>query len=65
MPTTSTATARVKQLERVLPKLDVAATNPASVATDLLCDLRHYCDAHGVDFAQADAKARTFHAKER
>ena len=65
MPIVSEATKRVKQLERALPALDVAITVPASVAADLLCDIRHYCDTHGIDFAKADAKARSLYLQER
>jgi hypothetical protein len=32
---------------------------------DLLSDVRHYCDAHGIDFAQADRTAYDHYLAER
>ena len=32
---------------------------------DVLADLRHYCDAHGLDFAECDARGRGHYLAER
>ena len=31
--------------------------NPATLAADLLADLRHFCDLHGLPFHELDADA--------
>lgn len=38
--------------------------NPDELAADLLADLRHFCDLHGLDFAAADALGRAAYLEE-
>ena len=39
--------------------------NPATLAADLLADLRHYCDAHNIDFADCDRRGRDHYTNEQ
>lgn len=41
----------------VVQPFQVIKTNPGDVISDLLVDLRHYCDMRGLDFALLNANA--------
>ena len=60
----------VGRIERVSPYdegLDAHGTmeSPSEFMTDLLTDIRHYCDARGVDFAACDRAAYGHYINER
>ena len=60
----------VRRIERVSPYdegLDAEGKMvcPSDFITDLLTDVRHYCDARGVDFAACDRSAYRHYANER
>lgn len=37
---------------------------PDEMASDLLADLRHFCDLHGLDFAAVDERGRAAYLEE-
>ena len=39
--------------------------DPATLVADLLADLRHYCDAHNIDFADCDRRGRDHYTNEQ
>jgi len=57
---------RVELVERILK--DSYGTDPLidpeQDAAELLADLRHYCDAHGLSFHELDRKGRDFYLAE-
>ena len=60
----------VSRIEQVSPYdegLDAHGNmvSPAEFMTDLLTDIRHYCDARGVDFAACDRAAYSHYVNER
>ena len=60
----------VQRIEQVSPYdegLDAEGNMacPSDFITDLLTDIRHYCDARGVDFAACDRSAYRHYAEER
>ena len=61
-PTGATRAARVVALRN--PN-EEAAESPEEFVRDLLADLRHYCDAHDVDFSAADDTAQSHYLAER
>jgi hypothetical protein len=38
---------------------------PETIAADMLADLRHYCDAHGLDFADCDRRGQDHYTNEQ
>ena len=60
----------VQRIEQVSPYdegLDAEGNMacPSDFITDLLTDIRHYCDARGVDFAASDRAAYSHYSNER
>ena len=39
--------------------------DPAAMAADMLADLRHFCDLHGLDFADCDRRGRDHYTNEQ
>jgi len=57
---------RVELVERML-KINYGTDpliDPEQDAAELLADLRHYCDAHGLAFHELDRKAQGFYVAE-
>lgn len=53
---------RVSKIERLITAGDYEA-GPGAVC-DILADLRHYCDVHGIDFAHQDKAAYQHYQEE-
>jgi hypothetical protein len=59
-------TARVKRAERALVgAYSLEEGERGANIVDILTDLRHYCTAHGIDFANADRIAGDHYFEER
>lgn len=52
-------------LQRAAVALVQYQGNDREALTDLLTDLRHWCDAHELDFTAADQMAQVHHASEQ
>jgi len=48
---------RVRKLAELFDRSEWYEDSPAQNALDLLVDLRHYCDAHGIQFDCVDRRA--------
>jgi len=53
----------VSRIDEAAPRYD-CPDEPDTVVKDMLADLRHYCDEHGLDFAELDKKAHTYYRDE-
>ncbi len=56
---------RVAVIERILRShCGTDSVNPEQDVADILADLRHYCDAHGLAYHELDRKAHGFYVAE-
>jgi len=57
---------RANRIQSIIKKTN--GTHPEDIkdgVTDILADLRHYCDAHGIDFAKQDKVAYQHYSEEK
>jgi hypothetical protein len=63
---TATIATRVRRIARIADTYtSVSGDDPQDFATDLLTDLQHWCEAHGVRFAASLTYARGHFTAER
>ena len=55
---------RVDEIQRLLGLQDDGKAEYARVA-DVLCDLRHYCDAHNINFNEEEFRSEEYYEAER
>ena len=55
---------RVDEIQRLLGLQDDGKAEYARVA-DVLCDLRHYCDAHNINFNEEKFRSEEYYEAER
>lgn len=57
--------ARSSRIAALLWDVRETTDSPSEAVTGLLADLRHYCDAHALDFAQLDRVAYRHYTAEK
>jgi hypothetical protein len=63
---TATIATRVRRIAEIADAYtSISGEDPQDFATDLLTDLQHWCEAHGVRFATSLTHARGHFAAER
>lgn len=55
----------VKRATKALHEYAECDCDKEANVTDLLTDLRHYCDEHGIDYAEQDKRAYAHYVAEK
>ncbi len=56
---------RARKIHKLLKAGEYELTSKENAVCDILADIRHYCDKHGIDYAEQNERAARHHRHER